>query len=128
MEPEDGAQGIRDLAQSRFGPHGGQDQRHQIGLAAGRALQGIEGRTDRLRIAALAQSLPASRWYRRKVSEGTKGPIEYECARTRVTLWKDGLPDRTVWLIIKRTLGAEPSYFYYISHAPASAPLRLFVR
>lgn len=78
-------------------------------------------------VAALAQSLPASKWYRRKGSEGTKGPIEYEFARQRVTLGKDGLPDRTVWLIIKRTLGAEPSYFYSISNAPASAPLSLLV-
>ena len=78
-------------------------------------------------VAALAKSLPASSWYRRKVSEGTKGPIEYEFARRRVTLSKDGLPDRTVWLVIKRSLGTEPSYFYYISNAPASAPLRLFV-
>ena len=43
-----------------------------------------------------------------KVSEGTKGPIEYEFARQRVTLCKEGLPERTVWLVIKRTLGAEP--------------------
>src|SRR5215813_376002 len=59
---------------------------------------------------AVAASLPASSWYRRKVSEGTKGPITYEFARQRVTLCKEGLPDRTVWLVIKRTLGAEPSY------------------
>ncbi len=78
-------------------------------------------------VAALAASLPASRWYRRKVSEGTKGPIEYEFARKRVTLSKDGLPDRTVWLVLKRTLGAKPSYAYYISNAPASTPLRTFV-
>ncbi len=78
-------------------------------------------------VAALAASLPASRWYRRKVSEGTKGPIEYAFARKRVTLWKDGLPDRTVWLVIKRTVGAEPSYAYYISNAPVSTPLRIFV-
>lgn len=78
-------------------------------------------------VATLAASLPASSWYRRKVSEGTKGPIEYEFARRRVTLCKDGLPDRTVWLVIKRTLGAEPSYFYYMSNAPASTPLGLFV-
>lgn len=77
--------------------------------------------------ADLAASLPASRWYRRKVSEGTKGPIAYECARQRVTLCKDGLPDRTVWLVIKRTLGAEPSYSYAISNAPVSTPLSLFV-
>lgn len=78
-------------------------------------------------VAAVAASLPASRWYRRQVSEGTKGPITYAFARQRVTLCKDGLPDRTVWLVIKRTLGAEPSYTYAISNAPASIPLSTFV-
>ena len=60
-------------------------------------------------VATVAASLPASSWYRRKVSEGTKGPIVYEFARQRVTLCKEGLPDRPVWLVIKRTVGAEPS-------------------
>src|SRR5262245_58605958 len=59
-------------------------------------------------VAALAARLSASRWYRRRVSEGTKGPVSYEFARQRVTLCKDGLPERTVWLVIKRTVGAEP--------------------
>ena len=51
----------------------------------------------------------------------------YEFARQRVTLCKDGLPERTVWLVIKRTLGAEPAYSYYISNAPVSTPWRTFV-
>ena len=76
---------------------------------------------------ALAQSLPSSGWYRCWVSEGTKGPIEYEFARKRVTLCKDDLPDRTVWLVIKRTRGANPTYAFSISNAPESAPLHLFV-
>ena len=37
-------------------------------------------------VAALAATLPAGQWYRRTVSEGTKGPIEYDFARHRVTL------------------------------------------
>jgi len=37
------------------------------------------------------------------------------------------LPDQTVWLVIKRSLGANPSSWFYISNAPESAPLRLFV-
>jgi SRSO17 transposase len=80
-----------------------------------------------LTVEALAQSLSPHVWYRRKVSEGSKGPIEYEFARKRVTLCKEGLPDRTVWLVMKRSLGANPSCWYYISNAPESAPLRLFV-
>jgi hypothetical protein len=78
-------------------------------------------------VAPVAASLPASSGYRRKVSEGTEGPIVYEFARQRVTLWKEGLPDRTVWLVIKRTLGAAPSSPYASSQAPASPPLRTFV-
>jgi SRSO17 transposase len=78
-------------------------------------------------VETLTQSLASSCWYRRTVSEGTKGPIAYEFARKRVTLSKEGLPDRNVWLVLKRTLGAEPTYWYYLSNAPASTPLRLFV-
>src|SRR2546427_1565941 len=80
-----------------------------------------------LTVTALAESLPSAAWYRRTVSEGTKGPIAYAFARKRVTLCKEGLPERTVWLVIKRTLGASPTYSYYISNAPESTPLRLFV-
>jgi SRSO17 transposase len=78
-------------------------------------------------VAALAARLPPSSWYRRQVAEGTKGPIVYEFARQRVTLCKDGLPERPVWLVIKRTLGASPIFSYYLSNAPVSTPLRTFV-
>ena len=44
-----------------------------------------------------------------------------------MTLCKEGLPERTVWLVIKRTIGATPTYSYYISNAPVSAPWRLLV-
>ena len=78
-------------------------------------------------VAAVAATLPAWQWYRRTVSEGTKGPIAYDFARHRVTLCKDGLPERTVWLVLKRTCGAEPTYAYAISNAPASIPFRTLV-
>ena len=44
-----------------------------------------------------------------------------------MTLCKDGLPDRTVWLVIKRTRGPEPTYAYAISNAPVSTPFRTLV-
>jgi SRSO17 transposase len=75
-------------------------------------------------VAALAASLPSWRWYRRTVSVGTKGPIVYDVARQRVTLCKETLPERTVWLVVKRTLGPEPTYAYAVSNAPASLPFR----
>ena len=44
-----------------------------------------------------------------------------------MTLCKEGLPDRTVWLVIKRMLGAEPSDAFAISNAPVSTPLSTLV-
>ena len=78
-------------------------------------------------IAELARAIPATFWYRRTVSEGTKGPMTYEFARKRIMLCKDGYPTTAVWLLIKRTLGAHPCYWYYLSNAPMSVPLRLLV-
>jgi SRSO17 transposase len=78
-------------------------------------------------VAAIAQQIPPTFWYQRTVSEGTKGPITYEFARKRVTLCKDGQPAQTVWLVLKRTLGEELRYWYYISNAPVSVPFRVLV-
>ena len=78
-------------------------------------------------VAALAQAIPATFWYRRTVAEGTKGPMTYEFARKRVWLSQEGQPTTVVWLLIKRTLGPHPQYWYYLSNAPRSIPLRLLV-
>jgi SRSO17 transposase len=78
-------------------------------------------------VAAVARSLHDCLWSRRRVAEGTKGPIEYEFTKRQVTLCHDGDPDKTVWLVIKRTLGAHPTYWYSISNAPVSTRLPLFV-
>jgi SRSO17 transposase len=78
-------------------------------------------------VAAVAATLPAWQWYRRTVAEGTKGPMAYDFARHRVTLCKDGLPERTVWLVSKRTHSPEPTDAYAISNAPARAPFRTLV-
>ena len=78
-------------------------------------------------VAQFAEGVHPWFWFKRTVSEGTKGPIEYEFARRRVTLAKDGLPWKTVWLVIKRTVEENPRYWYYVSNASTSARLRLFV-
>lgn len=78
-------------------------------------------------VAVIAPQITPTFWYQRPVSEGTKGPITYEFARKRVTLCKDGEPAQTVWLLLKRTLGEAPRYWYYISNAPASVPFRVLV-
>jgi SRSO17 transposase len=78
-------------------------------------------------VESLAKSINDFFWYRRKVSEGTKGPIEYEFTKRRVVLSKNELPVRTVWLIIRRTIADDPTYRYFVSNAPVSTRLPTFV-
>jgi SRSO17 transposase len=76
---------------------------------------------------SLAQSIHNFFWYRRKVSEGTKGPIEYEFTKRQIILSKEGFPEKTVWLLIRRTLGKERKYSFFISNAPVSTRLNTLV-
>ncbi len=78
-------------------------------------------------VKVLGENINDYYWYRRTVSEGTKGPIEYEFTRRRIILSNGGLPQKSVWLIIRRTIEDKPSYRYYLSNAPNSARLSLFV-
>ncbi len=80
-----------------------------------------------IEIRDLAKNINDYFWYKRKVSEGTKGPIEYEFTKRQVILAKNGLPDKNVWLVIKRTVGPDYVYSYYISNAPVSTRLSTFV-
>jgi SRSO17 transposase len=74
-----------------------------------------------------ASNLAKVFWYRRIVSEGTKGPIEYEFTRRQVILCKDNQPTRTVWLLVRRSITAEPEYSYFISNASTSVLLKTLV-
>jgi SRSO17 transposase len=78
-------------------------------------------------LSELAKNTNSFFWYRRKVSEGTKGPIVYEFTRRRVRISADGLPQKEVWAIIRRSIGKSPEYSFFISNASTSARLPLFV-
>jgi SRSO17 transposase len=82
---------------------------------------------DPISIKSLAAGINNFFWYRRKVSEGAKGPIEYEFTKRRIVLSHEGLPGRTVWLLVRRTLSKEPQYSYFISNAPISVRLPTLV-
>jgi len=82
---------------------------------------------NNISVKTLAKSIHNFFWYRRKVSEGTKGPIEYEFTKRRIVLSRHGLPHKTVWLLIRRTLEKEPQYSFYISNAPLSTKLDKFI-
>lgn len=78
-------------------------------------------------VSTLATNINDYFWYRRKVSEGTKGPIEYEFTKRQIILSNNDLPQKTVWLIIRRTIEDEPIYKYFLSNAPINSRLSLFV-
>lgn len=75
----------------------------------------------------IADNLGMYHWYIRNVSEGTKGPSWYEFAWMQVTLAQDGPKGKRVWLIMKRTIGSEPTYHFYLCNAPPDTKLALFV-
>jgi len=78
-------------------------------------------------VCELAKNINDYFWYRRQVSEGTKGPILYEFTRRQVILSSSGLPEKTVWLLIRRTIGDDPQYSYFISNASTSTRLKTLV-
>lgn len=82
---------------------------------------------NHISVKTFAKSIHNFFWYRRIVSEGTKGPIEYEFTKRRIVLSRHGLPHKTVWLLIRRTLEKEPKYSFYISNAPLSTKLDKFI-
>jgi len=80
-----------------------------------------------MRVDELAKNINDYFWYRRKVSEGTKGPIVYEFTRRQVILSADGLPQKPVWLLIRRTIGDNPKYSFFLSNASGSMRLKTLV-
>jgi SRSO17 transposase len=87
-----------------------------------------EGEDKPITFEKLAKGTNDYFWYRRTVSEGTKGPITYEFMKKRVVLSKNGKPDRCVWLIVRRPIGGSiDTYAYFISNAGRSTRLKTFV-
>jgi SRSO17 transposase len=82
---------------------------------------------DPIALQTLAQSIHNFFWYRRIVSEGTKGPIEYEFTKRQIILAKEGLPEKTVWLLMRRTVGKDRKYSFFLSNAPVSTRLNTLV-
>jgi SRSO17 transposase len=73
-------------------------------------------------VRAVAAALPEAAWRPLTVAEGAQGPRAYQFVGRRVWESRDGLPGRAGWLVLRRNLdGSEPKY--YLSNAPATAPL-----
>jgi SRSO17 transposase len=75
-------------------------------------------------VRALAAEIPQSKWTRRMIKEGSKGPLMAEFAFLRATTLRDKLPDRRVWVVFRRTLDRTRELKVYFSNALATCPQR----
>ncbi len=85
----------------------------------------------RVRVDAWAEQVPADRWQRYRILEGSKGPLVAEFVTVRAVQGRDGLPGPEGWLVVRRTLpppDEAPVYKYYLSNAPAEQPPAALVR
>jgi len=85
--------------------------------------------TDRpSRVDALVKRIPKQVWTPAVIKEGSKGPIVCDFAFMRITESRGGLPGPEVWLIIRRNVANPTEIKFYLSNAPADAPLSELVR
>jgi SRSO17 transposase len=87
-----------------------------------------------LRVDDLASQLPADRWYRYRILEGSKGPLVADFAAVRAVATRDGLPGPEVWVLVRRPVrnpadaADPPELKICLSNAPAETPLAELVR
>lgn len=81
-----------------------------------------------LEMRALMLQLSQATWQRRKIQEGSKGPMMVELACVRVIPVRDGLPGPRGWAIFRRTLGSHPETKFYLSNAPNECPKQELTR
>ena len=87
----------------------------------------LAGEAKPAEVAQLAASLPADRWVRRTIKEGSKGPLVARFAALRVVAVRAGLPGPEVWLVLRRNL-LTGELKTYLCNAPADTPLATLVR
>ena len=100
---------VRDLGVSRPTRRAGQRGRHP--------------ETPFVRADAWAASLPADRWTKLTVREGTKGPVVVEAVATRVLSRQDGRIGAEERLVVLRTVGPKPEVTYALSNAALDVPM-----
>jgi SRSO17 transposase len=71
----------------------------------------------------VAAALPAEVWQRLQVREGTANPLVFEFARVRVWAVRHRRPGPAIWLLIRRSLGSDPEFTYYVSNASLDVSL-----
>lgn len=76
-------------------------------------------------VSELSRELHPRAWVRHRVTEGAKGPREYEFARLRVVEKRHGQPGPVAWLMVRRPLGCRDpkEYKHFLSNAPKKVTL-----
>jgi len=87
-----------------------------------------DGAAPAMTVKEVVPHWPESRWQRLAVAEGEKGQITYEWACQRLVESRDQLPGPDAWLIARRSLSDPTEIAYYLSNAPADAPLAKLAR
>jgi SRSO17 transposase len=100
------------------------DPAGSIPAYSGRGRKPTAPRRGAARTAAeVAAELPASAWRPLRVREGALGPLAFEFAAVRARGIRHRKPGPPCWLLIRRSLGAEPELKYYVSNAGTDTPL-----
>jgi SRSO17 transposase len=87
----------------------------------------VEGALAAQTVVAGAAGLPAERWSRQTMKEGSKGPLVADCAAVRVIAMREGVPGPEVWLVLRRNTQTG-ELKTYVSNAPVDTPLATLVR
>ena len=74
-------------------------------------------------VVEIANELPAAAWKALQVREGALGPLVLEFVAIRVWGIRHRKPGPPSWLLIRRSLGAEPELKFYVSNADDNTPL-----
>jgi SRSO17 transposase len=91
---------------------------------SGRGRKPTNPARDAVRTAGvLAAELPAGSWQAFQVREGAVGPLVFEFAAVRAWGMRHRKPGPPCWLLIRRSLGTEPEFRYYVSNADGETPL-----
>jgi SRSO17 transposase len=80
---------------------------------------------EAMTVAQLAATLPDQAWVRHRVTEGAKGPREYEFARMRVIEKRNHAPGPWSWMMVRRPVACleAKDFKYYLSNAPETVAL-----
>ena len=73
----------------------------------------------------VAESLPAESWQVLCLREGSGEPVVFEFARVRLWAMRDQEPGPPIWLLIRRPVGGEGEWKYYVSNAPEQTSLQV---